>query len=168
MHGGGVPGLRSFLLRNITKHQTIILIDNNENEVEQLAMDALKILNKERVGVPGKSIARVYARSLLSDGPEKARIILEKLRMQSADYFLSEDELNSLGYDLLGDNKIPLAVEVFKMNMELFPESWNVYDSYGESLLKIGKKRQAIEMYKKSIELNPENENGKKVLKELL
>lgn len=168
MHGGGVPGLRTFLLRNITKRQTIILLDNNENEVEQLAMDALKILNKEMVSMPGKSITRVYARSLLSDGQEKARIILEKLRKRSADYFLSEEELNSLGYELLGDNKIPLAVEVFKMNMELFPQSWNVYDSYGESLLKIGKKEQAIEMYKKSIEINPNNENGKKALKELL
>jgi len=168
MHGGGVPGLRTFLLRNITKRQTIILLDNNENEVEQLSLDVLKILNKKRVNTPGKSIARLYAQSLLSDGPEKAGMMLEKLRKKVSEYSLSEEELNSLGYDLLSDNKIPLAVEVFKVNMELFPESWNVYDSYGESLLKVGKKEQAIEMYKRSIEINPQNENGKKVLKELL
>jgi CubicO group peptidase (beta-lactamase class C family) len=168
MHGGGVPGLRSFLLRNITKSQTIILLDNNKNEVEGLAFGALKILNKERVSPPSKSIARLYARSLLTDGPENARKQLEKLRKRNSHYYLNEEELNSLGYDLLEDNKILLAVEVFKVNMELFPGSWNVYDSYGESLLEIGKKEQAIEMYKKSIELNPQNENGKKVLKELL
>lgn len=168
MHGGGVPGLHTFLLRNINNRQTCILLDNNENDVEQLAMDALKILNKQSVSMPGKSIARIYARSLLSDGPGKARNILEELRKRSSDYTLSEEELNNVGYDLLGDNKIPLAIEVFKMNMELFPKSWNVYDSYGEALLKMEKKEQAIEMYKKSIEINPNNENGKKVLKELL
>jgi len=46
--------------------------------------------------------------------------------------------------------------------------SWNVYDSYGEVLLKHGKKQDAIKMYQKSMELNPNNENGKKVLEEIL
>jgi CubicO group peptidase (beta-lactamase class C family) len=168
MHGGGVPGLSSFLLRNITKHQTIIILDNNENEIEDLAMEALKILNKKKVKLPGKSIARLYARSLLTEGPEKAKKKLEELRKNTANYSLSEEELNSFGYELLGDNKNTLAVEVFRLNMRLFSESWNVYDSYGEALLKIGQKEQAIEMYKKSIELNPQNENGKRILKELL
>lgn len=167
MHGGGVPGLRTFLLRNITKHQTIIVLDNNENEVDGLAMGALMILNKDKPNPPGKSIARAYAQSLLIEGAEKAEKKLQALRRNNQ-YSLSEDELNSLGYDLLGDNKLSLAVEVFKLNMTLFPNSWNVYDSYGEVLLQVGKKEQAIEMYKRSIELNAQNENGKRVLKELL
>lgn len=168
MHGGGVPGLRTFLLRNITKHQTIILLDNNENEVDELAMKALMILNNGKANPPGKSIARIYGRSLLTEGAEKARQKLEALRMDSTHYSLSEDEFNSLGYDLLGENKNSLAVEVFRLNMTLFPASWNVYDSYGEALLKVGKKEQAIEMYKRSIELNPQNKNGKRILEELL
>ena len=49
-----------------------------------------------------------------------------------------------------------------------FPKSSNIYDSYGEALLQCGKKEDAIKMYQKAIELNPDNENGKKVLKELL
>jgi predicted negative regulator of RcsB-dependent stress response len=52
--------------------------------------------------------------------------------------------------------------------MQLFPNSWNVYDSYGEALLNTGEKEEAIKMYKKSIELNPKNEAGKKILEQLL
>jgi tetratricopeptide (TPR) repeat protein len=59
------------------------------------------------------------------------------------------------------------AYEVFKIDIGLFPESWNVYDSYGEILLKKGRKEEAIRMYERSIELNPKNENGLKVLKQI-
>ena len=45
----------------------------------------------------------------------------------------------------------------FKLNIELFPKSSNVYDSYGEALLKQGDKEKTIENYSKSVELNPAN-----------
>ncbi len=64
--------------------------------------------------------------------------------------------------------QIKNALEIFKLNVYLFPNSWNAYDSYGEVLLKDNNKEEAIKMYKKSIDLNPKNENGKKVLENLL
>jgi tetratricopeptide (TPR) repeat protein len=59
------------------------------------------------------------------------------------------------------------ALEVFKLNVYLFPDSWNVYDSYGEALLNSNNKTEAIKMYKKSLELNPDNEDAKIVLDKL-
>jgi hypothetical protein len=53
------------------------------------------------------------------------------------------------------------------LNVEAFPNSFNVYDSYGEAILVLGDTTQAIENYKKSVKLNPGNENGIKVLKDL-
>jgi Tfp pilus assembly protein PilF len=50
------------------------------------------------------------------------------------------------------------------LNVEEFPESWNVYDSLAEAYLKIGDKQKAKENYKKSVELNPENTNGIQML----
>jgi tetratricopeptide (TPR) repeat protein len=75
--------------------------------------------------------------------------------------------MNSLGYGLMREDRLESALSIFKLNTELYPESWNVYDSYGEALLENGDKEKAIENYKRSIEMNPNNENGKKVLKEL-
>ena len=89
-------------------------------------------------------------------------------RKKEFEYWHSERETNTWGYSFLNNNEPEKALEVFRLNTLLFPESANVYDSYGEALLKIGRKEEAIKMYQKSIDLNPDNENGKKVLKGIL
>ncbi|NER16548.1 amidohydrolase family protein [Spongiivirga citrea] len=85
----------------------------------------------------------------------------------SADYILDENEINGLGYLYLQSGKTDEAIAVFKLNVEAFPESWNVYDSLGESLTTIGKKKEARQNYLKSLELNPESASGKAALKKL-
>ena len=79
----------------------------------------------------------------------------------------AENDLNSVGYILLGKNKIKDAIDIFKKNVELYPESWNVYDSLGEAYMKNGDKELAIENYKKSLELDPKNDNAKEMLNKL-
>lgn len=78
-----------------------------------------------------------------------------------------EGSLNNLGYQLLQQDRIDLAIRVFLINTQLFPDSSNVYDSLGEAYLKNGEKDLAIKNYQKSLELNPNNANAKKVLGEL-
>jgi predicted TPR repeat methyltransferase len=56
---------------------------------------------------------------------------------------------------------------MFKINVELYPESWNAYDSLGEALLRAGDTNDAVTMYEKSLALNPENTNGKEVLAQI-
>jgi tetratricopeptide (TPR) repeat protein len=59
------------------------------------------------------------------------------------------------------------AIEAFKLNVEAFPESGNVYDSLGEAYLADGNKELAIKYYKKSVEIDPSNTNGARILNEL-
>ncbi len=59
------------------------------------------------------------------------------------------------------------AIEIFKLNVEMFPQNANAYDSLGEAYLESGDKSLAIQNYKKSIELNPKNENAVEKLKKL-
>ncbi|MCI0391089.1 MAG: serine hydrolase [Acidobacteria bacterium] len=80
---------------------------------------------------------------------------------------VSEDRLNSLGYSLLGQKKLPEAIALFKLNVEFYQQAWNVYDSLGEAYMVNGDKELAIANYKKSIELNPKNTNGAQILKKL-
>lgn len=84
------------------------------------------------------------------------------------EYYFDQASFNSLGYHLMGQSKVKEAIEIFKMNVEMYPESWNVYDSLGEAYMKNGDKESAIQNYKKSLELNAENENGKMMLKRLV
>ena len=78
-----------------------------------------------------------------------------------------EDNLNTSGYNLINANRLNDAIEVFRLNVKLFPNSWNPYDSLGEALALAGDKEEAIKNYEKSIELNPNNTNGKTALEKL-
>jgi Flp pilus assembly protein TadD len=80
---------------------------------------------------------------------------------------LNESQMNRLGYQLLQKGRVKEAIEIFKLNVEDFPNSSNVYDSLGEAYMVNGDKELAIRNYRKSIELNPQNDNGKEMLKKL-
>lgn len=85
----------------------------------------------------------------------------------SDEYDFREPQLNILGYLLMRNQMIKEAVEIFKLNVEAFPESANVYDSLAEGYFALGDTAQSEENYKKSLELNPENENAKEMLNKL-
>jgi tetratricopeptide (TPR) repeat protein len=78
-----------------------------------------------------------------------------------------ESELNSLGYQLLSQDKAAEAIKIFKLNTELYPESANVWDSLGEGYWKKGEIEKAIESYEYALRINPQFENAKRALKEL-
>ena len=75
--------------------------------------------------------------------------------------------MNRLGYDLMSSKKTQDAIEVFKLNVERFPQSWKVYDSLGEAYMANGDREPAIKNYERSIELNPKNTGGIEALKKL-
>ena len=79
---------------------------------------------------------------------------------RSTEFDLTEGQLNNLGYELLQQKKNAEAIEVFKLNVEAFPQSGNAYDSLGEAYMKAGQKELAIKSYAKSLELNPGNRNA--------
>ena len=167
LHTGGIAGLRCILLRDISKHQTVIVFDNTGNDTYSMAFQALSILNGITPLKPAKSGVRDYAIALAKDGSTGGNKMLAKIEKDTAHYVLEEEALNELGYDFLNAGMDAAAYEVFKNNVRLYPGSWNVYDSYGEVLAKMGKKEEAISMYKKSIDLNGDNDNGRKVLTRL-
>jgi hypothetical protein len=93
--------------------------------------------------------------------------ILDEKETYLSQYPNMESLLNSLGYKYLGQDKTREAIQIFELNVKLFPDAYNVYDSLGEALLKKGDQDPAVKNYKKSLEINPDNENAKKVLKKL-
>ncbi len=59
------------------------------------------------------------------------------------------------------------AIEIFKVEVMLFPESANSYVCLAEAYMKSGEKDLAIKNYEKSLELNPNNDNAKKAIEDL-
>jgi predicted alpha/beta superfamily hydrolase len=65
----------------------------------------------------------------------------------------AEKQINSYGYNLLGDKKIDEAIAAFKRNVELYPRSANVYDSLGDGLEAQGKADLALQNVQKAVEV---------------
>lgn len=171
-HTGGQPGGLSIFLRNITKKQTVIMFDNAfHKNLYGEGVNVMSILNNKPVVIYKKTLAKDYGSTLVEKGINAGFCKFQELKADSIHYYLSEDEMNELGLQLLYEPSFKghdeLSLEVLKLNTLLFPDSFNTYDSYGEALAKTGKKDEAIFMYKKSIELNSQNDGGKKALEEL-
>ncbi|MBF9221357.1 hypothetical protein [Hymenobacter ruricola] len=90
------------------------------------------------------------------------------LRADTAHYYLRENELNRLGYDLLHNGYPAQSVEVFKLNAILFPASFNVYDSYGDACRDTGLRGEAIFLYQCALALNPASKGTQVSLRRLL
>jgi len=114
-----------------------------------------------------ESAAQLVQDAILAEGAENGLKKLAELKAQKDRYFFNERQFNSVGYSFLATGRTDDAIAVFKMNVELFPKSWNVYDSLAEAYAGKGETELAIKNYERSLEINPENQNAKNHLKNL-
>ncbi len=97
---------------------------------------------------------RTKATLLEKKGDAKTAVALRAEAMPLA----TEVDVNNLGYQLLGDNKIAEALDMFRKNTKDHPQSWNVWDSLGEGLEKAGDVKGARENYEKALGMAPEDQ----------
>ncbi|WP_158844424.1 alpha/beta hydrolase [Algibacter sp. L1A34] len=147
--------------------------NNHKNNVENIiAYGSAHAIFQDNPGLIINTIIKAYSETLdknqqnvllqkALDNAIELSIQAKKTEMENKH---SESDLNEWAYTFLRNEELEKALEIFKLNTILFPDSWNAFDSYGEALLKSNRKAESIEMYEKSIELNPENETGKDVL----
>jgi len=115
-----------------------------------------------------KSIADTLSATIASQGVDQALAQYHQLKVtQPTVYKFEEDQLNSLGYQLINSHKYQEAVRILRLNTEVYPQSANTWDSLGEAYMNAGDKEQAIANYQKSLQLNPKNANAQKRLKRL-
>jgi hypothetical protein len=98
------------------------------------------------------------------DGCEASLTSIRSFLEDGRDIYFDESSINRIGYSWMRSGGIAEAIEVFKLNVEAFPRSSNVYDSLGEAYMESGDKQNAIINYNKSLELNPENSNAREML----
>jgi hypothetical protein len=100
--------------------------------------------------------AEFWAVASQPDGVSQAVQMFHEARQRDpkADLF-PEAVVNLLGYDRLQAGKAGDAVELFKLNVETYPASANVYDSLADGYLAAGENELALEASKKALELLP-------------
>lgn len=167
-HNGSVPGGLAFFLRNITNHQTVIILDNAESfGLYTAGVNAFNILGKKPLTIRKRSLAELYAKDLWAKGADYGVCRLISLRGDSTRYYFEPGEMDQIGHELLRTNHIEFALELFKLNTLLKPDAWEVYQSYGIALQQAGKRGEAISMYEQSLRMNPKNEQAQKALAQL-
>jgi tetratricopeptide (TPR) repeat protein len=115
-----------------------------------------------------KSIGETLSATIASSDVDQAVEQYHDLKATAlAAYNFDENQLNTLGYELLKTKKFKEAIRIFQLNVEAYPQSSNVYDSLGEGYMDDGNKPLAIANYQKSLELNPKNRNAIQMLQKL-
>jgi Predicted membrane protein (DUF2306) len=114
------------------------------------------------------SIAETLSATVTSRGIDTAITQYHDLKAaQPAAYNFDEDELNSLGYELIRADEMKEGIRIFQLNVETYPQSSNAYDSLAEAYMDGGNKPQAILNYQESLRLNPNNRNAIRMLQNL-
>jgi Flp pilus assembly protein TadD len=117
-----------------------------------------------RIGEDQKVPYELISAGALDEAADKYRAIRKS---DPSDRAVRENTLNQMGYELMRQNKTKEAIAIFALNVEFYPNSWDVYDSLGEAYANAGEKELAIRNYKKSLELNPKNSGAIEALKKL-
>jgi len=164
--GGGI----SIIYRSIEDGHLVILLNNMSlmDKRIEICHHIMDILYDQPYILPKKSIASLLLKVISDKGIESAILFYHDLKTNHPQkYNFREIELNMLGYELLHQNEIKSAIKIFKLNANVYSQSWNVYDSLGEAYLRNNQKKIAIKYYKKSLELSHNNKNAKDILEKL-
>lgn len=163
-HGGGINGFSAMLQYFPDEEYTLVSLDNSA--LPARALGAVRdLVYGETPEEPTPAITDVIGPIVVERGVYPAIERYRELKRTSPDdYDFGEGQLNVLGYYFLQNGDVEVAVELFKLNVEQFPEAANPYDSLGEAYLEAGNEELAIKNYGKSLELNPGNETARQVL----
>ena len=111
---------------------------------------------------------RAFTASLIAQSVnEGADRSFEAYKRRAPGLDLVEFRVNEKGYALLGDRQLQQAIEVFRLNVLVYPASANAFDSLGEAYMTAGMKELATENYRKSLALDPGNRNAEEMIEKL-
>ena len=162
---GGTPEWNSVLAQYDNKYSLIIL-SNFGLAAEEVEKRFSKIMEGKDYPKPEVTMNTKLYNILKDNGLGELRAKFKDILNDYNEEY-SDIPLNMFGYELMQDGEIDLAIEVFKLNTELFPDIPNVWDSLGEAYMNKGDKKLAITNYKKVLELDPQNGNAKKMIEKL-
>lgn len=119
------------------------------------------------VSDPKRSIVDTLYKIIESDGIDQSLGMYRDLKDQKDIFNLRVDQLNSLGYKLINEEKYEVAKVILELNAKEHPDNFNVWDSLGEIYMILGKYELAVGSYEKSLELYSENTNAVEMIRKI-
>jgi tetratricopeptide (TPR) repeat protein len=176
-HWGDNSGYKAYTFAYPDRKLGIIWFTNSDNGQSILqAMlaetvggehPAVAWLDYEQYDSPKRPVREALQTTIEEQGVDSTIALYHGLKASHPPEAFDEYLLNSLGYRLLGADRVEEAIAIFELNVEEYPDAWNPYDSLGEAYAEAGDLEKAIQYYEKSLELNPDNTNGIAALERL-
>jgi D-alanyl-D-alanine-carboxypeptidase/D-alanyl-D-alanine-endopeptidase len=165
-HTGGTFGFGSYCAFYPELGFGIVVL---ANESDRATQGRLQQLAEQIVtGIYGTPPAlTAFQAALLAHDYNQAITVLATVRKKHPELHLSEQFVNGWGYALARQGQTKQAIELFKLNVSLHPDSWNAYDSLAEAYEMSSNSALAITNYKQSLALNPRNAGAVEHLKKL-
>lgn len=165
---GGFEGANAVALVDLQRHLVVIVLANMDEPVaEQLSSGVYAVINGKEPAKPDLPPLQGLYKAYHDHGIAYVKQHFNELSGDDRGRQPKDALLNDMGYNLLFSGETDHALEVFKLNTELFPDIANCWDSYGEALLKKGDKVAALKAYKKALTINPNLPSSQQAIKQL-
>ncbi|MEO0470056.1 MAG: serine hydrolase [Bacteroidota bacterium] len=163
-HDGSTEGFRSLIRKNLSQNVDILMLTNHGGA---LAMDEItdgidEILNSQRFHTPNIPLPNRVINQLNQGGIDSVVSMLHA----TIDPANKPDErvLGRLGYTLQNNGRLEEAIQLYRVNLGLYPESSNALYVLGEAYLSTEKYSQAREIYQQFLTIKPESEYAREKL----
>lgn len=171
-HSGGQGGFRSWIWRNPDTHTTLIILSNTTflADCKGVLSETNKIMKGQCFSLNKIPITELFYEKYFLKGFGLAmKSIRQEKNKANTLYSFPEQLINNLALDFLFlKNNPAAALELFKFNVELYPDSWNAWDSLGETYYAAKNNELARQAFEKSVKLNPKNTSAQEKLKKLM
>lgn len=142
------------------------------NEVEVELRISAEIPNYDLWGFPSpqdkKPVGAVVYDTIEKEGLQAAIRKYQALKQEQPDaYAFTPGQLNLVGRRLLQHGKNREALEILKMNAELFPDMASIADTLGDAYTAVGDNQNAIQTFKKSLAIDPSDTSATESLRTL-
>ena len=101
------------------------------------------------------------------EGFDHAAQIYAALKKDKADFTLNEVALEDWADELIADDHMPEAIQLLKLDVQIYPESRDALTGLAEAYQQSGKKQLAINTYRKVLAKTPLDTHAKTKLHEL-
>ncbi len=166
MFAGGTPFWNSVIYYNEKNGFSFVVMANTGSIADEIAHRLSSIIKNESYPPLELPFEMTFYKIISEKGFGYVRTNVKQLAAQAR---LPYDDrfLNFFGYKFLVADKTDIAINLFKMNVDLFPKVANTYDSLAEVYLKSGDRKNALHYYKMELQFDPHNERVKKAVANL-
>ncbi len=166
-HAGRQVGYNSRFYKYLDSNYTIIILSNLDYGAEAIFSKIEAVLLNHDYKLPGITADRFLYSMIKEKGIEFVEININNILNSNNYQIIYSSSLNNVGYQLIEQKDYQMAVNIFRLNVKLFPDDANVYDSLAEAYMILGNSNEALINYERAYNLDNKNLNALNKIKEL-